>query len=141
MLPEDDYQNLANDQQWEVVLPIRSYVKTNYYGSGSYQTHSTDVTLKRRPNFYSFILVFPTVTLYLLSTLTYFTPADSGERVSFIVTLLLTQMVNFTALIDLLPANSLNFPIFAYFICTVVLHMAIVCLKAVISEELASLEF
>ncbi len=49
-------------------LPIRKYIKTNYNGNYSYQTYSTDVSL---------ILVFPTVTLYLLSTLTYFIPFDS----------------------------------------------------------------
>ncbi|XP_075254530.1 neuronal acetylcholine receptor subunit beta-3-like [Convolutriloba macropyga] len=93
---------------------------------------SVNLRLKRRHLFYAVFIVCPNVILYVLSGLTFLLPTDSGEKVSFSVTLLLAQVVSFGTLTSVFPASSLNFPLLAYFVLAVTLHMSFLCFCAVI---------
>ena len=97
-----------------------------------YQVLEIEVHLQRRSFFYSVFLLFPTVILYLLSGLLFLLPVDSGEKVSFIVTILLAQCVIFGSLIDILPTTSLTLPYMAYLVLFVIFHLAILCIAAIL---------
>ena len=92
------------------------------------------INLQRRPLFYKLVLVYPSVILYLLSPVTYFIPPDSGEKVSFAVTILLTEVVSYATLVDILPASSLNVPYLVYFLTAATLHLTWNCVTAVIGK-------
>ncbi|XP_075254612.1 acetylcholine receptor subunit alpha-type unc-63-like [Convolutriloba macropyga] len=78
-------------------------------------------------------IIFPATALYFLSGLTFLLPADSGEKVSFAVTLLLAQFLSFVTLSEIFPASSLNFPKLAYFVAVVTSHMSFNCLLSIIA--------
>ena len=80
------------------------------------------------------VIIFPNLVLYLLSGLTFLLPSDSGEKVSFAVTLLLAQIVSFGALADLFPANSLSLPILTYFVAVVTVHLSCNCCLAIFGK-------
>ena len=74
----------------------------------------------------------PNCILYLLSSLVYLIPVDSGEKISFAITILLAQFVSLGMIYDLLPPSSLSFPRVGYFCEAAICHMAIdVCLSIV----------
>ena len=95
---------------------------------------SVKLRLKRRHLFYTVFVVCPNLILYSLSGLSFLLPTDSGEKVSFSVTLVLAQMVSFGTLTSIFPASSLNFPLLAYFVLVVTLHMSILCFCAVMGK-------
>ena len=81
------------------------------------------------------ILIIPIVTIYLLSGLSFFLPADTGEKVSFAMTVLLAQVVAFAALSDLFPASSSNVPLLLYFVCVIMMHMTLLCSMSVAGKS------
>ena len=94
---------------------------------------------QRRSLFYVLTLMFPSCSLYMLSGLILILPVESGEKVSFAVTLLLAQFVTFGTLTAIFPASSLHFPILAYFVSAVAIHMSILCCIAILGRFITEL--
>ncbi|XP_063720345.1 acetylcholine receptor subunit beta-like [Symsagittifera roscoffensis] len=76
------------------------------------------------------VFVYPSVLLYLLSSVTFFIPPDSGEKVSFAVTILLTEIVSYGTLLTILPASSHHVPYLIYFIASATFHLTCNCVAA-----------
>ncbi|XP_075255777.1 neuronal acetylcholine receptor subunit alpha-5-like [Convolutriloba macropyga] len=125
---------LQENDQWEIVYPITTKVIQDTY-LNSNDLHFTNlqvhVKLVRRPRYYQVVLVFPIVTIYTFSMLTFAVPPESGEKVGFAVTFLLAEIVAFATLSEVLPESSIDFPIILYFVSIVTLHMCFLCLVAV----------
>ena len=100
--------------------------------------HSTqaivEIKIKRRHLFHTIFIISPTIILYIISGLTFLLPPDSGEKVSFAVTILLAQIVSFGTLGEIFPASSKNLPLLVYFVLTVTVHMSLVCLAATLGK-------
>jgi Zn-dependent protease with chaperone function len=61
----------------------------------------------RRPLFLLITLLLPAVFMGLLNIFVFFLPQDSGERIGFAITLLLTVVVYMTIAQELLPATAM----------------------------------
>ena len=112
---------------WDLQRPVA----IESYGKGGILVN---LNLKRLPRFYERVIIFPSKVLYILSSVVFLLPVDSGEKMSLAVTILLAQVVTFQTLTDILPASSLNFPRLAFFIFLITFHLAVVCCLGVISE-------
>lgn len=73
-----------------------------------------ELTLKRRPLFIIVNIIIPVVILGLLNTQAFLVPMDSGERVSYCITVLLSITVFITFISDTLPRNTTPLPIICY---------------------------
>ena len=69
------------------------------------------IELQRKPFYYVMNVVIPTVVLAILSTLTFLIPADSGEKLSMGVSVLLAFTVFMLILSDNIPQTSDNAPL------------------------------
>lgn len=69
------------------------------------------VVIRRRPLFYTVNLLLPSVFLMLMDVVGFHLPPDSGERVSFKVTLLLGYSVFLIIVSDTLPATAIGTPL------------------------------
>ena len=69
------------------------------------------IELQRKPFYYVMNVVIPTVVLAILSTLTFLIPADSGEKLSMGVSVLLAFTVFMLILSDNTPQTSDNAPL------------------------------
>lgn len=58
--------------------------------------------------FHTLTLIVPNVILALLASLVFLLPVDTGEKMSFIMGLLLATGVSITVLMDIMPRSSLN---------------------------------
>ena len=124
---------IPNDQ-WTLITPVKVGIN-----SGNFHEHKTDVAflqirIQRRPEFYMAALVFPFLVLYFLSALTFLIPVESGEKISFAMTVLLAQMVVTGSFLQILPASSLHLPSPIRGMKFVFAHLATNCLLAVVGQ-------
>lgn len=69
------------------------------------------VVIRRRPLFYTVNLLLPSIFLMVMDIVGFFLPPDSGERVSFKITLLLGYSVFLIIVSDTLPATAIGTPL------------------------------
>lgn len=72
---------------------------------------SFQVVIRRRPLFYAVNLLLPSVFLMVMDIVGFYLPPDSGERVSFKITLLLGYSVFLIIVSDTLPATAIGTPL------------------------------
>ncbi|XP_070196459.1 neuronal acetylcholine receptor subunit beta-2-like [Littorina saxatilis] len=80
-----------------------------------------DYIMRRRSMFLSLTVIVPTLLLAMLSALVFALPAESGEKVSLAMTLMLTFVFLLSFVINVLPQSSLHislFVTFLVFLCT-----------------------
>lgn len=69
------------------------------------------VVIRRRPLFYTVNLLLPSIFLMVMDIVGFYLPPDSGERVSFKITLLLGYSVFLIIVSDTLPATAIGTPL------------------------------
>ena len=69
------------------------------------------VKLKRRPTYFFLYLIFPILAIVFLSLLIFKIPPDTGERIGFAVTILLTMGVYLMVISQDLPRKADNAPL------------------------------
>lgn len=69
------------------------------------------VSLKRRPMYFFLYLIFPVIAIVFLSLLIFKIPPDTGERIGFAVTILLTMGVYLMVISQDLPRKADNAPL------------------------------
>ena len=103
-------------------------------GSHRYQDLELDVQIARRPRFYYTLISLPILLLYLLSPMVFLLPAESGEKTSMSITILLAEVVSMGNIADVLPESSINFPILTYFLAISILQMGLNTILTVLGE-------
>lgn len=78
--------------------------------SHNFLPHS-QVVIRRRPLFYAVSLLLPSIFLMVMDIVGFYLPPDSGERVSFKITLLLGYSVFLIIVSDTLPATAIGTPL------------------------------
>ncbi|XP_008071510.1 5-hydroxytryptamine receptor 3A isoform X2 [Carlito syrichta] len=112
-LPEEvkfDKSVFMNQGEWELlgVLPqFREFMESSH----CYAEMKFHVVIRRRPLFYVVGLLLPSVFLMVMDIMGFYLPPDSGERVSFKITLLLGYSVFLIIVSDTLPATAIGTPL------------------------------
>lgn len=93
-LDTGDLTDFVENVEWEVLgMPAKKNVITYGCCSEPYPDVTYTLMLKRRASFYIFNLLLPCVMISFLAPLGFYLPADSGEKVSLGVTVLLALTV------------------------------------------------
>ncbi|XP_061676105.1 neuronal acetylcholine receptor subunit alpha-7-like [Syngnathoides biaculeatus] len=80
------------------------------------------VTLRRRTLYYAFTLLIPCVLLSSMTVLVFLVPANSGEKISLGITVLLSLTVFMLMVAEIMPATSDSIPLIGqYFASTMVI--------------------
>ena len=69
---------------------------------------NVDLTLRRRPTYYNLNIFLPVVALSLLGQLTFTVPVESGERLSYALTVLLSLSVYSTSVANTIPRSGFD---------------------------------
>ncbi|XP_060589509.1 acetylcholine receptor subunit alpha-like [Ruditapes philippinarum] len=88
--------------------------KVNVQTVGASSQIDLVVSLKRKPSFVVINVILPILFLSLLNTLVFILVPESGERVSYCVTVLLAVAVFMTIVSDMLPRSSEPVPLISY---------------------------
>ncbi|XP_075249902.1 neuronal acetylcholine receptor subunit alpha-7-like [Convolutriloba macropyga] len=141
---DEAYLNFyVENDQWELIRPVKLYVERTITEEVSQQgidEFVAQVRLRRRSLYYIIVLICPNLLLYLLSSLVFAVPVQSDDKLSFISTILLAEVVTVSTLNDILPESSLGFPIIAYFVIAVIVHLSLLCIVSVIVNKVAHTE-
>lgn len=84
---------------------LQSYsAKTHVWNH--FSVYDITFTIKRRPLYYSIIVICPTMLFVALNPLVFLLPMESGERIGFSMTVLLSYAIFLTLVTDAIPASS-----------------------------------
>ncbi|OWF39305.1 5-hydroxytryptamine receptor 3A [Mizuhopecten yessoensis] len=94
-----------------------------------------DIVLKRKPTYFVFIIVVPSVILSVVTVAVYFIPAEEGEKIGCGMTILLTFMVFQTQMADYLPENSDVTPIIGLYFMMIMASCSLVTIDSIIMSN------
>ncbi|XP_054988149.1 5-hydroxytryptamine receptor 3A [Sorex araneus] len=119
-LPENvksDKSVFMNQGEWELLGVLSEFREFSIEGGNSYAEMKFYVVIRRRPLFYVVSLLLPSIFLMVMDIVGFYLPPDSGERVSFKITLLLGYSVFLIIVSDTLPATAIGTPLIGvYFV-------------------------
>uniref|UniRef100_A0A8C9KFX5 5-hydroxytryptamine receptor 3A n=1 Tax=Panthera tigris altaica TaxID=74533 RepID=A0A8C9KFX5_PANTA len=119
-LPEKvklDKTIFMNQGEWELLGVLTQFREFSMESSGCYAEMKFFVVIRRRPLFYTVSLLLPSIFLMFMDIVGFYLPPDSGERVSFKITLLLGYSVFLIIVSDTLPATAPGTPLIGvYFV-------------------------
>ncbi|CAO2635179.1 5-hydroxytryptamine receptor 3A [Lemmus lemmus] len=112
-----DKSIFMNQGEWELLGVLPQFQEFSIETSNSYAEMKFYVVIRRRPLFYAVSLLLPSIFLMVADIVGFFLPPDSGERVSFKITLLLGYSVFLIIVSDTLPATAIGTPLIGvYFV-------------------------
>uniref|UniRef100_A0A6I8PKV6 5-hydroxytryptamine receptor 3A n=1 Tax=Xenopus tropicalis TaxID=8364 RepID=A0A6I8PKV6_XENTR len=113
---KEDKSLFMNNGEWELLSVLSQYRKF-VENEDSFAEMKFHVIIKRRPLFYAVNLLLPSMFLMVMDIIGFYLPPDSGERVSFKITLLLGYSVFLIIVSDTLPATAIGTPLIGvYFV-------------------------
>ena len=86
-----------------------------------------EFTMERKPTFLIVNIILPIIFMSVLNILVFFLPVESGERVSYAITVLLSIAVFLTLVGDNLPKNSNPMPILSFYLLGVLCLSVLIC--------------
>lgn len=116
---KDFYQNV----EWDVInVTARRMEKFYPCCPQPYPDIMFNITLRRRPLFYSLNLIMPCLSISGLTVLVFYLPSDSGEKITLSISILLALTVFFLLLSDINPPTSFVIPLIGkYLLFTMIL--------------------
>ncbi|XP_010296154.2 neuronal acetylcholine receptor subunit alpha-9 [Balearica regulorum gibbericeps] len=132
-LDSGDLSDFVEDVEWEIHgMPAVKNVITYGCCSEPYPDVTFTLILKRKSSFYIFNLLLPCILISFLAPLGFYLPADSGEKVSLGVTVLLALTVFQLMVAEIMPPSE-NVPLIGkYYIATMTMITASTALTIII---------
>ncbi|XP_069125525.1 acetylcholine receptor subunit alpha-1-A-like [Argopecten irradians] len=93
-------------------------------------------TIERRPTYLIYNIILPVCLLNFLNLLVFVLPADSGERISFATTMLLTLSVYMTIMSDSIPNTSDPVSILKISLMTKLIISSLIILSVVLTSNI-----
>ncbi|XP_074783717.1 5-hydroxytryptamine receptor 3A-like isoform X2 [Athene noctua] len=106
-----DRSVFINQGEWELLYVLSCFQEFSVKSSDSYAEMKFYVVIRRRPLFYTVSLLLPSIFLMVMDIVGFYLPPNSGERVSFKITLLLGYSVFLIIVSDTLPATAVGTPL------------------------------
>ena len=102
-------------------------------GEGDFSFIKFGIKIKRRPTFFLVNVVLPIIFMGFLNILVFILPVQSGERISYAITVLLAIAVFLTLVSDNMPKTSEPMSILCYFLIVNLVLSSTICLGTIIS--------
>ena len=95
-----------------------------------------DIQFSRRSTFLVVNVLVPIVFLSVLNSVVFLLPQESGERVSFSVTVLLSFTVFLSVIGDNIPKTSSPMPLLCHYVVAVLIYSGIITFTAILCQRL-----
>ncbi|XP_064020907.1 acetylcholine receptor subunit delta [Pogoniulus pusillus] len=127
-----DPEGFTENGEWEIIhRPARKNIHPEQPPEGSeHQDITFYLIIKRKPLFYVINIVTPCILIAFMVILVFYLPADSGEKMTLVISVLLAQSVFLLLISQRLPATSLAVPLigkYLLFIMVLVTAVVIIC--------------
>ncbi|XP_057680847.1 acetylcholine receptor subunit delta-like isoform X2 [Corythoichthys intestinalis] len=129
-----DPASWTENGEWEV---IHRPAKRNAYKhipmeSNKHQDITFYLIIKRKPLFYIVNIIIPCVLISFLASLVYYLPADSGEKMTLSISVLLAQSVFLLLISQRLPETSISVPLIVKYLMFIMVLVTVVVLNCVV---------
>ncbi|CAH1796929.1 unnamed protein product [Owenia fusiformis] len=115
-----DLSNYIMNSEWGLVeMTAESNVMRYGCCPNPYYNVKFFITIRRKPNYYVFYLLFPNIMIAMLTCTQFYLPCDSTERITLGTTIFLSLTVYLLLLARLLPAGEVIPLIGEYFAITI----------------------
>lgn len=133
-----------------VFIPAYEKVLTNYYtGNGAWDLSDSSVSVRffgslatfnlvldRKAQFVIVNIICPIVLLSILNILIFFIPTESGERISYAITVLLAIAVFLTVVGDNLPKTSSPMSLYSYYLMSILFISTCITMVTIVTVRL-----
>ncbi|XP_010171714.1 neuronal acetylcholine receptor subunit alpha-7 [Antrostomus carolinensis] len=128
---EADISNYISNGEWDLV-GVPGKRNEMYYEccKEPYPDVTYTITMRRRTLYYGLNLLIPCVLISGLALLVFLLPADSGEKISLGITVLLSLTVFMLLVAEIMPATSDSVPLIAQYFASI---MVIIGLSVVVT--------
>ncbi|RMB94438.1 hypothetical protein DUI87_29249 [Hirundo rustica rustica] len=122
-MQEADISGYISNGEWDLVgVPGKRTESFYECCKEPYPDVTFTVTMRRRTLYYGLNLLIPCVLISALALLVFLLPADSGEKISLGITVLLSLTVFMLLVAEIMPATSDSVPLIAqYFASTMII--------------------
>ncbi|XP_078147481.1 acetylcholine receptor subunit delta [Centroberyx gerrardi] len=129
-----DPASWTENGEWEVIhLPAkRNSYKHIPMESNKHQDITFYLIIKRKPLFYIVNIIIPCVLISFLASLVYYLPADSGEKMTLSISVLLAQSVFLLLISQRLPETSMSIPLIVKYLMFIMVLVTVVVLNCVV---------
>lgn len=129
-----DPESFTENGEWEI---IHRPAKRNTYKhipmeSNKHQDITFYLVIKRKPLFYIVNIIIPCVLISFLASLVYYLPADSGEKMTLSISVLLAQSVFLLLISQRLPETSMSVPLIVKYLMFIMVLVTVVVLNCVV---------
>lgn len=98
--------------EWDILsVPAERHVKKYPCCPEPYPDIYFNMIIRRKPLFYIVNLIIPCVGIFYLSILVFYMPAQSKQKTSLVIAILVSQTLYFTLVIEVIPATSITLPL------------------------------
>ncbi|XP_070563034.1 neuronal acetylcholine receptor subunit alpha-9-like isoform X2 [Ptychodera flava] len=105
--PKSDVEHFISNGEWELLeMPVHRGKEEHVCCKEPFPGVNYTLHLKRRSTFYVVNIVFPSFLAYILISVGFYMPSDSGERMSLCVISILSQFVFLTVVADFMPPTA-----------------------------------
>jgi nicotinic acetylcholine receptor len=127
-----DVSNYIENGEWSLEeLLVERNVKIYSCCPQPYPNVTYYVVIRRRPLFYVFNMIMPSLLITLVGFLIFLIPPDSGEKVGMGVTTLLSMTVFLMVVAENMPPNSDSVPVIAIYYFNSMLMISLATVAAV----------
>ncbi|XP_075244472.1 acetylcholine receptor subunit beta-like 2 isoform X2 [Convolutriloba macropyga] len=113
---------------WEVLDLKSQHVMEDYgEGIGNYSAIIYSVNVRRRSQFYVANVIVPSVAISYLTVFNFIIPCEAGEKISYGVTIFLSQTVNLMLVAELMPRGGKSVPILGQYLLISIIFI-VMCL-------------
>ena len=113
LIPDIDNVMLNNFGEWEMIG-----TEVENFTFSFFSAVNLHMTIKRKPEFALYSILLPIMSLGILNACVFLLPVESGERVSYGITVLLSFAVFLTIINGMMPKNSSPVPVLCYVLTT-----------------------
>ncbi|XP_060072163.1 acetylcholine receptor subunit alpha-like [Ylistrum balloti] len=132
--PPVDTTYYTENGEWEFNTYYTSSSTKSRRGK-SFSSVTFHMSLKRRPMYHVLNTLIPTILLAFLSCLAFKLPPDSGERIGYCLTVLLSYAVYLTLVSTIIPTTSVNTSLLSvYLVFILAMGMVSVLLTIIVLE-------
>uniref|UniRef100_A0A8D2IYA3 Cholinergic receptor nicotinic delta subunit n=1 Tax=Varanus komodoensis TaxID=61221 RepID=A0A8D2IYA3_VARKO len=129
-----DPAGFTENGEWEIVhKPARKNLDPSIpRESNKHQDITFYLIIKRKPLFYIINIVTPCILIAFMTILVFYLPAESGEKVTLAISILLAQSVFLLLISQRLPATSFAIPLIGKYLLFVMLLVTAVGVACVV---------
>ncbi|XP_078524237.1 acetylcholine receptor subunit delta-like [Lissotriton helveticus] len=129
-----DTEAFTENGEWEIVhRPAKMNIdKSVPMDSNKYQDVTFYLIIKRKPLFYVINILTPSILIACLANFVFYLPADSGEKMTVSISVLLAQSVFLLLISKRLPETSLAIPLIGKYLLFIMVLVTVVVVCCVI---------